>query len=196
MRATRISVILALAVAAAVLTCGCTSPAGNPAANETNGTQTVENLSIAEVLGRDGNFSIYLRAFDAAGLAGTLDGRGPYTVFAPTDEAFGRFPDAVMENLFSDPKGDLAEIVLYHMVPGRHAISGVAANRTVATVQGSPAPVDAGGGRVTVGGATVVRADIPAANGIIHVVDAVMLPPGATLPAAPTETAEAENATS
>ncbi len=192
MQATQTFVIAALAVAAAVLVCGCTSPAGEPAQNS---TPTVENLSIAGVLGRDGNFSIFLQAFDAAGLQGLLAEPGPYTVFAPTDEAFGRVPDAATEDLFGDPKGDLAEILLYHMVPGRYTVSDIAVNATVSTVQGSPAAVDATGGEVTLAGAKVVRADIPASNGIIHVVDAVMIPPDVTLPAAPTETAGTENAT-
>jgi uncharacterized surface protein with fasciclin (FAS1) repeats len=81
------------------------------------------------------------------------------------------------------------------MVPGRYTVSDIAVNATVSTVQGSPAAVDATGGEVTLAGAKVVRADIPASNGIIHVVDAVMIPPDVTLPAAPTETAGTENAT-
>ena len=182
MQATNALLITALALAA-VLACGCTSPAEESAGNATNETPTVENLSIAEVLARDGNFSTFLRAFQAAGLTRTVDGPGPYTVFAPTDEAVEQVPDAVMEGLFNDPRGALAEIALYHMVPGRYTVSDLAANTTVATVQGSPASVDASGGEVAVGGAAVIRADIPAANGIVHVIDGVMVPPDVTLQA-------------
>ena len=188
MQATRTLMITALALAA-VLACGCTSPAEEPAGNTTNETPAVENLSIAEVLARDGNFSTFLQAFEAAGLTRTVDGPGPYTVFAPTDEAFEQVPDAMMEGLFNDPRGALAEIALYHMVPGRYTVSDLAANTTVATVQGSPASVDASGGEVAVGGAAVIRADIPAANGIVHVIDGVMVPPDVTLPQEPAENA-------
>ncbi|MDV2482818.1 fasciclin domain-containing protein [Methanoculleus sp. Wushi-C6] len=181
------ALILALAVAATVLACGCTSPVVDPTANQTNETLTVESLPIAGVLDREGNFTTFLQAFEAAGLVGTIEGPGPYTVFAPTDEAFEQFPDAVMEGLFNDPKGALAEIALYHMVPGRHTASEIAANRTIATVQGNRAPVEADGDEVTVGGAAVVRTDIPAANGVIHVIDAVMIPPDVTLPPEPEE---------
>lgn len=177
--------IAALVITGAVmLACGCTVPAGEPARNRTNSTPVEETLTIDEVLEEDGNFSAFLRAFKASGLGGMLAGSGPYTVFAPTDEAFDRLSGTVTEELFDDPKGSLAEILLYHMAPGIHTTRGIAANDTVATVQGNPAPVVAVGGNLAVGGARVIRGDIPAANGVIHVIDAVMVPPDATLPAA------------
>ncbi|MBA7473257.1 hypothetical protein ES707_08592 [subsurface metagenome] len=174
--------ITALVIGAAVLICGCTGLSGDDARNQTNGTPVGESLAIDEVLARDGNFSTLIHAIDAAGLEGTLAGPGPYTVFAPTDEAFSRLPDAVIEELFSDPKGNLAEILLYHMAPGNYMASGIATNNTIATVQGNPVESTATSDGVTVNGAEVVRADIPAANGVIHAIDAVMLPPDITLP--------------
>ncbi|MCM2466205.1 fasciclin domain-containing protein [Methanoculleus oceani] len=187
MRANCALFITALVIGAAVLICGCTAPSGDETRNQTDGTPAGtpvdESLTIGEVLARDGNFSTLIQAFEAAGLKGTLAGPGPYTLFAPTDEAFGRLPDTVMEELFNDPKGNLAEILLYHMAPGTYMASGIATNDTIATVQGSPIAVDAAGETVTVNGAEVVRADMVAANGIIHAIDAVMLPPDITLTA-------------
>jgi len=180
--------ITVLAIGAAVLICGCTGLPGDGDQNRTNETPSetpaVENLTADEVLARDGNFSAFIHALDTAGLKGTLAGPGPYTVFAPTDEAFNRLPETMMEELFDDPKGNLAETLLYHIAPGRYAAAEIAANDTVPTVQGNPIAVDAAGESLTVDGARVIRADIPAANGVIHAIDAVMIPPDVTLPPA------------
>ncbi|KLK88050.1 fasciclin [Methanoculleus sediminis] len=185
--------ITVLAIGAAVLICGCTGLPGGDGQNRTNGTPSETpvggSLTADEVLARDGNFSAFLHALDAAGLKGTLAGPGPYTVFAPTDEAFSRVPETMMDELFDDPKGNLAETLLYHMAPGRYTSAEITANDTVPSIQGNPIGVAAGGESVTVDGARVIRADIPAANGVIHAIDAVMIPPDVTL--SPTnETAE------
>ena len=111
--------ISVLAIGAAVLICGCTGPQGDGGLNRTNETP------VGEVLARDGNFSAFIQALDAAGLEGTLAGPGPYTVFAPTDEAFSRVPETAMAELFDDPKGILAETLLYHMAPGRYTAVGL-----------------------------------------------------------------------
>lgn len=166
-----------LAIGAAVLICGCTGPPEDGDLNRT----VVENLTVGEVLARDGNFSVFVQALDTAGLGGTLAGPGPYTVFAPTDEAFSRVPETAMEELFDDPKGILAETLLYHMAPGRYTATGIAANDTLLTVQGSPIAVDSTGDSVAVNGARIVWRDVPAANGVIHAIDAVMIPPGVIL---------------
>ncbi|MCK9298076.1 MAG: fasciclin domain-containing protein [Methanoculleus sp.] len=176
--------ITVLAIGAAVLICGCTDLPGDGDQNRTNETPAVENLTADEVLARDGNFSVFIHALDTAGLKGTLAGAGPYTIFAPTDEAFNRLSETVTEELFDDPKGNLAETLLYHMALGRYAAAEIAANDTVPTVQGNPVSVDAAGGNVAVNGARVTRADIPAANGVIHAIDAVMIPPDVILPPA------------
>jgi Secreted and surface protein containing fasciclin-like repeats len=185
MRTNYATIIIALAIGAAVLICGCMGLSGGDARNQTNGTPVetpfVESLAINEVLDRDGNFSTFIQAIEAAGLEGMLAGPGPYTVFAPTDEAFSRISNAVMEELFSDPKGNLAEVLLYHMAPGNYMASGIASNDIIATIQGNGVTVDAAGDGVRVNGAEVVRADILAANGVIHAIDAVMLPPDITL---------------
>ena len=164
---------------AAVLVCGCTSLRGDNVQNQTPAGAPGENLTIDEVLVRDGNFSTFVRALDASRLEGLLTGPGPYTVFAPTDEAFSRLPPGTLDELFEDPKGNLAEALLYHVAPGEYPAS---TGGTIATVQGSPIDLDATGESMTVNGAKVVRADIPAANGVIHAIDAVLLPPEITLP--------------
>ncbi|WP_292728101.1 fasciclin domain-containing protein [Methanoculleus sp.] len=185
MRTNYATIIIALAIGAAVLICGCMGLSGGDARNQTNGTPAetpfVESLAINEVLDRDGNFSTFIQAIEAAGLEGMLAGPGPYTVFAPTDEAFSRISNTVMEELFSDPKGNLAEVLLYHMAPGDYMASGMATNEIIATVQGNSVTVDAAGDGVRVNGAEVVRVDMLAANGVIHAIDAVMLPPDITL---------------
>lgn len=173
--------ITILAIGAAVLICGCTGLPGDGDQNRTNETPVGGSLTADEVLVRDGNFSAFVQALDAAGIKGTLAGSGPYTVFAPTDEAFDLIPETMMEELFDDPKGNLAETLLYHMAPGGYAASDIAANETIPTVQGNTITVDAAGESVTVNGARVIRADIPAANGVIHAIDAVMIPPDVTL---------------
>lgn len=184
MQTNYVLIITVLAIGAAVLICGCMGLPGDGDQNRTNETPAVENLTADEVLARDGNFSVFIHALDTAGLKGTLAGAGPYTIFAPTDEAFNRLSETVTEELFDDPKGNLAETLLYHMAPGRYAAAEIAANDTVPTVQGNPVSVDAAGGNVAVNGARVTRADIPAANGVIHAIDAVMIPPDVILPPA------------
>ena len=189
MRTNCVLFISVLAIGAAVLICGCTGPQGDGDLNRTDETPVGENLTVGEVLARDGNFSVFVRALDTAGLGGTLAGPGPYTVFAPTDEAFSRVPETAMEELFDDPEVILAETLLYHMAPGRYTAAGIAANDTVPTVQGSPIAVDSVGGEVTVNGAELLRTDIPAANGVIHAIDAVMIPPDVIAPPADEATA-------
>ncbi|MDV4343277.1 fasciclin domain-containing protein [Methanoculleus sp. YWC-01] len=184
MQTNYVLIITVLAIGATVLICGCMGLPGDGDQNRTNETPAVENLTADEVLARDGNFSVFIHALDTAGLKGTLAGAGPYTIFAPTDEAFNRLSETVTEELFDDPKGNLAETLLYHMAPGRYAAAEIAANDTVPTVQGNPVSVDAAGGNVAVNGARVTRADIPAANGVIHAIDAVMIPPDVILPPA------------
>ncbi len=125
-----------------------------------------------------GSFSTLVSAVEAAGLVETLKGEGPFTVFAPTDDAFAALPDGTLDSLVQEENRDqLTAILTYHVVPGR-VMSGDAAGQTVEldTVQGQSLTVDGTGGAVTVDGATVVQADIAADNGVIHVIDAVLLP--------------------
>jgi uncharacterized surface protein with fasciclin (FAS1) repeats len=120
-----------------------------------------------------GNFKTLAAALNQAGLVQTLKGDGPFTVFAPTDAAFAKVPKADLDALLAD-KAKLAQVLTYHVVPGKVMAKDVRAGK-VKTVQGSELTVDTGGG-VMVDGAKVVKTDIVADNGVIHVIDSVVLP--------------------
>jgi|GEM_PF-1079843 len=180
MRATLVFIVVALVTGAMVLVGGCTVPLGSETTTRTSGMPAEDsvggNLTIEQVLVQNGNFSTFLEAIERAGLKGAFTGPGPCTIFVPTDEVFAHLPDAVMEELFNDPKGNLAEVLLYHLAPGRYTISEITAAKTIPTVQGSPITVEATGGEVRLGGAKVVGSEILATNGIIYIIDAVMIP--------------------
>lgn len=124
-----------------------------------------------------GSFNTLVAAVQAAGLVDTLKGEGPFTVFAPTDEAFAALPEGTVENLLKpENKDQLVAILTYHVVPGKVMSSDIAGKKAeVASVQGGEISVDATDG-VKVDGAKVVTADIETSNGVIHVIDAVILP--------------------
>ncbi|MDX1743765.1 MAG: fasciclin domain-containing protein [Ruegeria sp.] len=124
-----------------------------------------------------GSFNTLVAAVQAAGLVDTLKGDGPFTVFAPTDEAFAALPEGTVETLLlPENKDQLIEILTYHVVPAKVMSSDIAGKRAqVLTVQGDRLSVNARRG-VKVNDAEVVQADIEASNGVIHVVDAVILP--------------------
>jgi len=124
-----------------------------------------------------GSFNTLVAAVQAAGLVDTLKGEGPFTVFAPTDEAFAALPEGTVENLLKpENKDQLVAILTYHVVPGKVMSSDIAGKKAeVASVQGGKISVDATDG-VKVDGAKVVTADIETSNGVIHVIDAVILP--------------------
>jgi uncharacterized surface protein with fasciclin (FAS1) repeats len=120
-----------------------------------------------------GKFNTLATALKAAGLVDTLKGPGPFTVFAPTDEAFAKIPKADLDALLKD-KAKLTAVLTYHVVPGKVMAKDVKAGK-VKTVQGSELTLGTTGG-VTVDAAKVVQADITASNGVIHVIDSVVLP--------------------
>lgn len=184
MRTTSILLTVALILGATVLLCGCTGLQEDSDQNQTAAATAVDEdrAAVDEILAGDENFSVFVRALDASRLDGALTGSGPYTVFAPTDGAFDRFPPGTLDELLKDPKGNLAEILLYHIVPGRYPISAVAANESLATVQGNLITIETTGEGVAVNDALVVQTDILASNGVIHAIDAVLVPPDLTLP--------------
>lgn len=130
--------------------------------------------NIVEVAKEAGSFETLLAAATAAGLAETLMGEGPFTVFAPTDEAFAALPEGTVEALLEDTD-TLTAILLYHVVAGRVMSGDVVELDTAPTVFGQDLTVDTEDG-VKVDGATVVAADIAASNGVIHVIDSVLMP--------------------
>ncbi|GIV71915.1 fasciclin domain-containing protein [Caldilinea sp.] len=147
-----------------------TEPAAEAPADESPGT-------IVDIAVSAGNFETLVAAVSAAGLVETLQGEGPFTVFAPTDEAFAALPEGTIESLLADPEGALTQILLYHVVPGKVMSTDLSDGMTAETVQGSPVTFSIKDGVVKVNDATVIAADIEASNGVIHVIDAVILPP-------------------
>ena len=121
-----------------------------------------------------GNFKTLATALQAAGLIETLKGPGPFTVFAPTDEAFAKLPAGTVEALLKD-KARLVAVLTYHVVPGRVMAADVVKMTAAKTVQGGSLTIRADKG-VCVDGAKVVKTDIQASNGVIHVIDAVLMP--------------------
>ncbi len=120
-----------------------------------------------------GNFKTLVTALQAAGLVDTLKSKGPFTVFAPTDEAFAKIPKADLDALLKD-KAKLTSVLTYHVVPGK-ILSKYIKPGKVKTVQGSKLTIATAGG-VTVDGVKVIAADIKADNGVIHVIDSVLMP--------------------
>ncbi|MEL6298264.1 MAG: fasciclin domain-containing protein [Pseudomonadota bacterium] len=129
-----------------------------------------------------GQFNTLIKAAQAAGLVSVLKGDGPFTVFAPTDEAFNALPEGTLTELLKpENKEKLANILKFHVVPGKVMASDIKGQKAqVATVEGSKVNVDASSDSVTIEGATVTQTDIAASNGVIHVIDKVILPQSAS----------------
>jgi uncharacterized surface protein with fasciclin (FAS1) repeats len=121
-----------------------------------------------------GQFKTLARALQAAGLVETLKGTGPFTVFAPTDAAFAKIPTADLEALLQD-KEKLTKVLTYHVVPGKVMAADVMKLKQAKSVEGSMVKIDTSNG-VKVDNATVLQTDIPASNGVIHVIDSVIIP--------------------
>ena len=133
----------------------------------------VQAKDIVDTAVAAGQFNTLATALKAAGLIDTLKGKGPFTVFAPTDEAFAKVPKADLDALLKD-KAKLTAVLTYHVLPGKVMAKDVAAGK-VKTVQGSELTITTSGG-VMVDKAKVVKTDIVADNGVIHVIDSVVLP--------------------
>lgn len=133
---------------------------------------------IVDVAAGAGSFNTLVAAVQAADLVDALKGDGPLTVFAPTDEAFAALPEGTVENLLKpENKEQLAGILLYHVVSGKVMSGDLSGTVSAATLQGSTVEIIASENGVSVNGANVVSADVAASNGVIHVIDAVILPP-------------------
>jgi len=124
-----------------------------------------------------GSFTTLAKALEAAGLVETLKGEGPFTVFAPTDEAFAKLPAGTLETLLKpENRAKLTRLLTYHVVPGRIMAADVVKLHSATAVSGDTIAIATHGGGVTVDNAHVVKTDIAATNGVIHVIDAVILP--------------------
>lgn len=140
-----------------------------------------EGETIVDIAAANGSFDTLVAAIQAAGLAETLSSEGPYTVFAPTDEAFEALPEGTLDTLLLPENQEaLTQILTYHVVSGEILASDIETG-AVATVEGGDVDVVADAGSVTVNGAAVTQPDIVASNGVIHVIDTVLLPPSLDL---------------
>src|SRR5687767_12249418 len=132
--------------------------------------------NIVETAVGAGQFDTLVSLVQKAGLAETLSGKGPYTVFAPTDRAFKKVPAETLEALGNDRKA-LRRVLLYHVAEGRYPAARVASKRSIPTLAGPRVEVQARKGVVRVGGARVVTADVRTSNGVIHAINRVLIPP-------------------
>lgn len=136
-----------------------------------------EDKNIVELAVEAGSFKTLVAAVQAAGLAETLSGEGPFTVFAPSDEAFARLPEGTVENLLKpENKDQLAAILTYHVVPGKVMAADVVKLKSAKTVLGKDVAIRVTDGKVMVNDANVIATDIESSNGVVHVIDSVILP--------------------
>lgn len=157
--------------------------AGAPAATTPAAGPTIVDVAVSA-----GSFTTLVAAVQAAGLVDTLQSAGPFTVFAPTDEAFAKLPAGTVEGLLADIPA-LTNILLYHVVPGKVMAAQVSDGLTAATAQGSNVSFSVANGTVKINDATITATDIEASNGVIHVIDSVILPPAGAAAAAPAPSA-------
>jgi uncharacterized surface protein with fasciclin (FAS1) repeats len=161
----------------ALLAMGCSnSTSTNPEPVESSAVASAEvnAKNIVEVAVEAGKFNTLATALEAADLVETLQGPGPFTVFAPTDEAFAALPEGALEGLLAEPE-ELKAVLLLHVVQGKVMASDVVNLEAATAVSGGTLAIDTSDG-VKVGAATVVTTDIEASNGVIHVIDTVLLP--------------------
>ena len=145
----------------------------------TSTTVNAQTKDIVETAASAGTFKTHAKALEAADLVTTLKGAGPFTVFAPTDEAFAKLPAGTLESLLKpENKAKLRRILTYHVVSGKVMASDVVKLHSAKAVSGDTVKIGTGNGGVTVDQANVVKTDIAASNGVIHVIDSVILPNG------------------
>jgi uncharacterized surface protein with fasciclin (FAS1) repeats len=175
-----IKIVAAIAILT-VVAAACSSEDGGDTPNPPAATANADPMDIVDTASAAGDFTTLVAAVEAAGLVDTLKGEGPFTVFAPTDAAFAALPEGTLDTLL-DPanQGDLSSILTYHVVAGSVMAADVQPG-SVTTVNGAAFTVDTSDG-VTItdgqgGQAQVVTTDIETSNGVIHVIDAVLLPP-------------------
>lgn len=151
--------------------------AGNDCATTVTCSGKEHAKDIVDTAVAAGSFKTLAAALKAADLIDTLKGAGPFTVFAPTDEAFSKLPAGTVDSLLKpENKEKLIAILTYHVVPGKVMAKDVVKLSMAKTVQGSTVKIEVNDGKVKVGGANVVKTDIGCSNGVIHVIDAVILP--------------------
>ncbi len=185
---------VAAVIALAITTAACGSddtdtaassaaPATTSAAPSPSPSESMASADIVDTAVAAGDFTTLAAALTAAELVETLKGEGPFTVFAPTDDAFAKLPAGTVDTLLEDPKGDLTQILTYHVVPGKVMAADVVKldGQKVTTVQGAELTVGVDGDTVTLTDAAgntvnVTATDVEASNGVIHVIDGVLMP--------------------
>ena len=169
-------------LAVAVTGCGgdetaaAEAPAQTMAADTSMDETSAPEGNIVETAVAAGQFKTLTSLLQQTGLDKTLAESGPYTVFAPTDEAFAKVPQKTLDTLASNPD-QLKAVLLYHVADGEVKAADVATMSSVATLNGASLPIKANDAVVRVGGAKVIQADVMASNGVIHVIDGVLIPP-------------------
>jgi len=172
-----IAVVIALLVAVPLVlaACGSSSDEATPAASP---SPSMVLKDIVDTAVEAGDFTTLVSAVTAADLVDTLKGEGPYTVFAPTDAAFAAVPKETLDALLADPKGALTDVLTYHVASGKVMASDLSDGMMIDTVNGAQLEVKINAdGTVMIGDATVTTADIETSNGVIHVIDTVLVPP-------------------
>jgi uncharacterized surface protein with fasciclin (FAS1) repeats len=190
MRRSKLIRLIALLFAGALLFTACSEDDDGDESSDTTEEESTDTTAaeeeaapedagtIVDIAAGDEQFSTLVTAVTEAELAETLSGEGPYTVFAPTNEAFEALPAGTLDELLADPTGALADVLTYHVVEGA-VLSGDLTTGEVPTVNGATLDVVVNDdGTVTVNGVNVVTADIEASNGVIHVIDGVLVPEG------------------
>lgn len=173
MRSLRSIFTLAAVTAVAVAAAGPSASASVP--SQENAVRASTNKDIVATATAAGKFKTLTSLLKQAGLAGTLQGKGPYTVFAPTDAAFAKVPKATLQALGKD-KAKLRSVLLYHVAQGKLTAAKVVKRSSVKTLNGQPVRIRVSGGKVTIGGARVITPDVAASNGVIHVINEVLIP--------------------
>ncbi len=155
------------------------APAAEPTATEAPAEESAEAapMDIVDTAVNAGNFTTLVAAVQAAGLVDALKGEGPFTVFAPTDEAFAAIPQETLDALLADPSGDLTQILLYHVLSGAVMAEAVTDGLEADTLQGAKVKFSIVDGQPMINEAKIIATDIAASNGVIHVIDAVIMPP-------------------
>lgn len=139
-----------------------------------------QNKSIVETAIEAGSFNTLVKAVQEAGLVDVLSGPGPFTVFAPTDAAFAKIDSTTLTNLVAD-KPNLTKVLTYHVVSGEYMAADVVSMTSLTSLEGSNLAITVAGSTVQIDGATITTTDIECSNGVIHVIDSVMIPPTVTL---------------
>jgi transforming growth factor-beta-induced protein len=175
--AIRSSVLVAsMAFALSGIACGG-QEAAPPAVSPSGAVNAVTQMDIVDTAAGAGSFTTLVAAVKAAGLVETLKGAGPFTVFAPTDEAFKKLPAGTLESLLKpENKAKLADILKYHVVAGKVTAEQVVTLTSAKTVLGKEVKITKNAGGVMIDGAKVTKTDIACSNGVIHIIDTVILP--------------------